>query len=349
MRYEFNVSGENRKALVKTIADFTGQKAKYNGVPSCSYSIGEFTVTKDGALEYEGEENLAGLLQSLADAGFVSEQDAPQRAGELTDGNNTEEADTAQQSEPTGLTVEIPLEKVKVGNLTNLLDAKGDLIKKALGVYDLGIEIKEDRVAFPWFSEADPESVRAYTHFISALCKMSMDQQRITAKAKQEQMVGNKADTAADRYGTGGYVIFADYYNTYSNLYKGTTASTVNDDNNVTVNTYRIDTKAEEDNNFPYVNVNPQRAIENIGDRKFLTGDVIAALSYDSSVFKRIISDRNQNKAGSYTNFNALTEAQINAISSQFSTSSLQVSGSGAPNIPLLVIEDTNYQTIRRY
>ena len=80
--------------------------------------------------------------------------------------------------------MEIPLDKVKVGNLTNLLEAKGELIKKALGVDDLGIEVKEDRVAFPWFSEADPESIKAYPHFISALCKMSMDQQRITAKAK---------------------------------------------------------------------------------------------------------------------------------------------------------------------
>lgn len=64
MRYEFGVSGENRKALVKAIAEFTGQKAKYMGVPSCAYSIGELTVTKDGALEFEGEENLADLLQN---------------------------------------------------------------------------------------------------------------------------------------------------------------------------------------------------------------------------------------------------------------------------------------------
>ena len=187
MRYEFNVSGEKRKALVKAIADFTGQKAKYNGVPSCSYSIGELTVTKDGAMEYEGEKNLADLLQNLATAGFApeSEQDAPQRAEDLSGENYTEEANAAQQSEPTALTVEIPLDKVKIGNLTNLLEAKGELIKKALGVDNLGIEVKEDRVAFPWFIATDPDSVKAYTHFISALCKMSMDQQRITAKAKE--------------------------------------------------------------------------------------------------------------------------------------------------------------------
>ena len=36
------------------------------------------------------------------------------------------------EAEETGLTIEIPLEKVSVGNLTKLLDAKGELIKKAL-------------------------------------------------------------------------------------------------------------------------------------------------------------------------------------------------------------------------
>ena len=185
MRYEFNVSGENRKALVKKIAELTGQKAKYMGVPSCAYAIGEITVTKDGALEYEGEKNIAGLLQSLDDAGFVSEQDAPQCAGEITVETDRGETESPSESEPTALTVEIPLDKVKVGNLTNLLEAKGELIKKALGVTELPIEIKEDRVAFPWFTAADSESVKAYTHFISALCKMSMDQQRITAKAKE--------------------------------------------------------------------------------------------------------------------------------------------------------------------
>jgi hypothetical protein len=180
---------------------------------------------------------------------------------------------------------------------------------------------------------------------IAGFSRRNMDKS-ISDYSQRVEMIGGSNSSGSYSYGTGGYVIFADYYNTYSNLLKGTKPSTVNDDNNVTVNTYRIDTKAVEDNSFPYVNVNPQRAIETIGDEKFLTGDAIAALSYDSSVFKRIISDRNQNKIGAYTNYNALTEAQISAISSQFSTSSLQVSGTGAPNIPLLVIEDTNYQTI---
>ena len=81
-------------------------------------------------------------------------------------------------------TVEIPLDKVAVGNLTKLLDAKGNLIRKALGITDLRIEVLDDRVAFPWFPQVDADSAAAYTHFISALCEMSRNAKRVTATEK---------------------------------------------------------------------------------------------------------------------------------------------------------------------
>ena len=89
-------------------------------------------------------------------------------------------------AEPAALTVTIPLDCVEIGNLTKLLDAKGTLIKKALGVDNLKIEQNEDvgTVSFPWFSEVMPDEVKAYTHFITALCKMSKDAKRVTAKEK---------------------------------------------------------------------------------------------------------------------------------------------------------------------
>ena len=85
-----------------------------------------------------------------------------------------------------GPTVGIPLDKVAVGNLTKLLDAKGGLIKKALGVDVLPIEIQKDRVAFPWFPELpDADAVKAYTHFITALCEMSKNAKRVTVTEKK--------------------------------------------------------------------------------------------------------------------------------------------------------------------
>ena len=84
-----------------------------------------------------------------------------------------------------GLTVEIPLDKVSLGNLTKLLEAKGKLIRKALGISELSFEIMEDRVAFPWFEELpDSDAAKAYTHFISALCEMSRNAKWVTATEK---------------------------------------------------------------------------------------------------------------------------------------------------------------------
>lgn len=177
MEIKYNVTGERRKELVKTISGITGVKAVYKFMPTCNYEIDYFTVTKDGTLLFDDSadsEEVERVLEGIAAAGFECE------ATEKT----PQEPENAAQAEPVGLTVAIPLDKVQVGNLTKLLDAKGILIKKALGIDDLSFELQEDRIAFPWFSEPQPEETAAYTHFISALCKMSKDAKRITAKEK---------------------------------------------------------------------------------------------------------------------------------------------------------------------
>ena len=136
----------------------------------CAFVIDNITVEKDGTMVWDertDQDTIEAVIIALAAAGF-----------------NPEKEDA--EAEKTGLVIEIPLDKVSVGNLTKLLDAKGSLIKKALGVDDIRIEIKEDRIAFPWFSELpSPEEIKAYSHFIAALCEMSRNQKRITAKEKE--------------------------------------------------------------------------------------------------------------------------------------------------------------------
>ena len=93
--------------------------------------------------------------------------------------------ETEPQGETVGLTVAMPLDKVLVGNLTNLLEAKGSLIKKALGISEIPIIIDEEKISFPWFSDGlDTDTVKAYTDFIAALCKMSREQKRISNTEK---------------------------------------------------------------------------------------------------------------------------------------------------------------------
>lgn len=179
MKANYNVTGKERKALVAAIAELTGDKAVYKFMPTCAFEIGDITVDKEGGVTCEDADKLERLIHNLIADGFTPAENIESTNEEAT-------AEEAEADEGTGLTVSLPLEKAAVGNLTNLLTAKENLIKKALGIDDLGIEVTEDKITFPWFSELpEPEAVKAYTHFIAALCKMSKDLKRVSATEKE--------------------------------------------------------------------------------------------------------------------------------------------------------------------
>lgn len=189
MRIEFQRTGAERKALVTAIGEILEVRPKYKGMPSAAYEIDYYTVTKDGTLEFDDRadsEEVENLLERLADRGIVAAPTEMEQAWlDAREAERSEKSETALQEANVGLTVEIPLEKVAVGNLTKLLEAKGKLIRKALGISELSIEILEDRVAFPWFERLpNSDAVKAYTHFISALCEMSRNAKRVTATEK---------------------------------------------------------------------------------------------------------------------------------------------------------------------
>ena len=179
MKANYNVTGNERKALVTAIENLTGDKAAYMRMPTCAYEIGDITVDKEGGVTCEDADKMERIIHSLIADGFT-----PEDTEEI---ESTDEEVTAENDdEATGLTVSLPLDKVAVGNLTNLLTAKESLIKKALGIDDLGIEVTEDTVSFPWFTEMpEQDAVKAYTHFIAALGKMSRDLKRISATEKE--------------------------------------------------------------------------------------------------------------------------------------------------------------------
>lgn len=164
MEVRYNVTGQDRKRLVKAVEAATGAKAKYLGMPSMAYEVDYFTITKEGTLTFSDRadsEEVEAVLEAIAEAGFECET----------------------QEEQTGLTIEIPFEHVNTGNLLKLLEGKGTLIKKALGVDDIRIEMKEDSVAFPWFEELpSPEEVKAYSEFICKLCAFSKQATRVNVK-----------------------------------------------------------------------------------------------------------------------------------------------------------------------
>ncbi len=198
MKIRYNRIGLERKALVRAIEEITECTAQYLGAPTFAYQVDYFTIEKDGALEFDDRadsEEIENLLEQLAQKGFEGTvPEMPDTADESEAEKLSAEPETAEhkptqgeQCERINLTITLPLESVAVGNLTKLLDAKGGLIKKALGVDELGFEINEESktICFPWFGEVSIDEAMAYTHFVNALCKMTKDAKRVTAKEKE--------------------------------------------------------------------------------------------------------------------------------------------------------------------
>ena len=187
MEIRFNVTGAKRKELVGIISQVTGCKQVYKGMPSAAYEVAYITISKDSTVSYDertAESTIKAILEQTAAAGFAAElNEAP--AIETPETLNTADADISAATKDTGLVISFPADKVNLENLQKILESKSDLIKKALEVEAFPIEENDNQVSFPWWPNMpDFDAITAYTSFLAALCKMSKEQKRITAKAK---------------------------------------------------------------------------------------------------------------------------------------------------------------------
>jgi len=70
MRQYFGLTGKDRKSLVTAISDILGVEQKYCGPPRYEFTIGDYTVDRDGTLIGPDD---TSLLAWLADKGFTPE------------------------------------------------------------------------------------------------------------------------------------------------------------------------------------------------------------------------------------------------------------------------------------
>lgn len=166
MNIKYNLTGEKRKELVKAISEIVGIPAKYQFMPTCSYTIGEhYTVTKDGTLIIDGdadEKEIQLLLAELADKGYQ-----------------------IPHTESSKLTVQMPrdsLDDRTLNRIRRILENKGELFKAAFQTDTLDFLVTEKTVDFPWFTVKQDGDAKAYTTFISMLCKFAGQQKRINHK-----------------------------------------------------------------------------------------------------------------------------------------------------------------------
>ena len=192
MTHHFNVSGEDRKNLVKAISEHLGAEAKYLGVPSCAYQIGSYTVSKTGELSWSDLDDAdpthldesTELLQALEAAGFHSDE-----AAFYEEQQAAIEADEAEEAEgPDHLTISLPramFDEAALENLKALIEGKGKLMQRAFKAESLGLIVTDEVVSFPWFSLEDMDAVPYYTVFIQKIAEMAIKQSRISAKEKE--------------------------------------------------------------------------------------------------------------------------------------------------------------------
>lgn len=182
-KVDLNAIGADRKKLVSVIAEALDTKAIYQKVPTCAYKIGGLTITKEGALTWNSTDDTIAqaALKAAEDAGFIYDEQTVQDIQE-------ESSRQSAETESVGLTVTIPIYMVNTENLSRILEAKAALIKKALGIEELPMDVTDTSVSFPWFNEnLEPEIANAFTQLISALCRMSSEQKRVTMKTSMPE------------------------------------------------------------------------------------------------------------------------------------------------------------------
>lgn len=203
MEVKYNVCGPRRKEMVQAVSEALGGWSKqYLGVPSCSYQVGDFEITRNGTLVFADRTD-AGMveqvLEALAQASFECEEAGkpaePETPGEAEQpdettaaGNGTEAEDRSDAATLDGLTVSLPKEsftEAALDNLDRLLESKGSLIRKAFGIEEAAYTLTDDRLTFAWLTgDITPEKAKACRDFIGRLCEMAKRQKRVTARVR---------------------------------------------------------------------------------------------------------------------------------------------------------------------
>lgn len=166
MLINYHVTGAERKRLVKTIASYTGCDAKYLGVPSCAYRVDCFTIDREGGLSFDDctdSKMVEGLLDLLHDEGF--------------------------EPVPSEMTISVPVEfdrSQTYDKLTALIASKQTLIRQAIGVDELPVELTDKGFDFPWFgANATPAEQTAYQQFVTALVRTAAKLKRVNPTERE--------------------------------------------------------------------------------------------------------------------------------------------------------------------
>lgn len=191
----------DRKDVVRAVSGILGQPARYMGVPTCNYQIGDCTIDRDGTVETEDERTAEMVRAGLTEQGLIG----------------TPQAEIAET------TVSLPMEDMTPEGLRNLIfliHSKQYLIGRAfaeevfripaalveeLGSADIssmeasmqvfqshagecrGISFPDGKVALTLPGTNGPDMIRAFTQLAAAMVQQAKAQKHIKPKETIEE------------------------------------------------------------------------------------------------------------------------------------------------------------------
>lgn len=199
--------GTDRKAFVKALAEATGETQKYMGPPSFAFTVGPYTVLKNGDIEVDDADADLDLLRDLG-AGEVLEEAL---------GDDTER-----------LTISVPMEghtAATVINFLHIFSSREKLFNRSVGsghnflmnkkflkaldeqapetlddflklqneyggeAANRGLYFTKKKITVGFPFTKDPEKVEAYTKLVELINQMALTQQRVV---KEKNFTANE-------------------------------------------------------------------------------------------------------------------------------------------------------------
>ena len=144
-KYNYNLSGSDRKPLVEAISQILDQPAIYQGAPSFSYRVGDYTVDRNGTLSYGSNihpDFAAVLINDLQEQGFVAERVAIDNPAEEPEAEESMTGESVDEESPLDEVAEV---------LTEETTTTKPIIEE--------IATKEDTVTETTVDETEPEKI----------------------------------------------------------------------------------------------------------------------------------------------------------------------------------------------
>lgn len=160
MKINYGATGTTRKWLAKAVSDIIGQKAVYQGIPSCAYQIGPYLVTYDGALQAEHFDR--EVIVGLRDRGYV----IPNYDEVLA---LCDEAPFYDESVCFSLPEDYLTGK-QLEMLRKYVSCRKMLFNHAFATTNTDIVVRDGKILFPWFLDPSPNEYETYCRFIRKLC-----------------------------------------------------------------------------------------------------------------------------------------------------------------------------------